>query len=211
MSEDRPGEATGDQADLRERKRALRAAVRDARRRADPEQRAALASAWSDRVLTLLTETIGSALDGLVVAAYVSYGTEPPTGDLLADLDARGARVLVPVLEPDRDLDWCTWRDGTATDQLLGRHAIGTADLVVVPALLAAVDGARLGQGGGSYDRALARVRTDAPIVALVHDDEVRAAAELPTESHDRGVTHVVTPTRTVRASAQVPPSAPSA
>ena len=41
------------------------------------------------------------------VAAYEARRTEPPT-DLLVDrLTALGYDVVVPVTQPDRDLDWC--------------------------------------------------------------------------------------------------------
>ena len=40
------------------------------------------------------------------VAAYVSVGAEPGTGALLDALRARGARVLLPALLADNDLDW---------------------------------------------------------------------------------------------------------
>ena len=53
----------------------------------------------------------------------------------------------------------------------LGRDAIAAADLVLVPALAVDVAGRRLGQGGGSYDRALPRAT--APVVAVVFGDEV--------------------------------------
>ena len=66
----------------------------------------------------------------------------------------------------------------------LGPTAIGTADVVVVPALAVARDGIRLGRGGGYYDRALQHVRPDAVLVALVFDDEF--VDELPTEPHDQ-------------------------
>jgi 5-formyltetrahydrofolate cyclo-ligase len=74
----------------------------------------------------------------------------------------------------------------------LGPTAIGAADVVVVPAVAVARDGARLGRGGGYYDRALRHVRPDAVLVALVFDDEL--VGELPVEAHDQRVTAVVTP-----------------
>ena len=50
-----------------------------------------------------------------------------------------------------------------------------------------------LGRGGGSYDRALARVPPGTPVVALLYPDELRAS--LPAAPHDRPVTAVLTPT----------------
>ena len=48
------------------------------------------------------------------VAAYVSVGTEPGTGALLEALAALGKRVILPVVLPDMDLDWGTWRGSTS-------------------------------------------------------------------------------------------------
>jgi 5-formyltetrahydrofolate cyclo-ligase len=154
------------------------------------------------------------------VAAYASYPSEPGTGPLRAALRTHGVRVLLPVLRPDGDLDWVEDRtddgaldgpdDGaehTAADPgapspeaatLLGVEAVSAADLVVCPATATTPEGDRLGKGGGSYDRVLARLDPRALVVALVHDDEVATA--LPTEAHDRRVDVIVTPTRTLRA-----------
>jgi len=66
---------------------------------------------------------------------------------------------------------------------------------VLAPAL--AVDGAghRLGQGGGSYDRAL--TRTSAPVLAVVFDDELLES--VPVQRHDRPVGGTLTPAGGVR------------
>jgi 5-formyltetrahydrofolate cyclo-ligase len=81
----------------------------------------------------------------------------------------------------------------------LGVDAIAAADVVLVPALAVARDGVRLGKGGGSYDRALARARTGALVVALLWDGELHDAGDLPVEPHDRPVDAVVTPSATTR------------
>jgi 5-formyltetrahydrofolate cyclo-ligase len=138
------------------------------------------------------------------VAAYVPAGVEPGGAALVADLSAV-ADVLLPVLRPDLDLDWALLgADGLApagrglsepVGPRLGITAIATVDLVIVPAL--AVDGAgtRLGRGGGSYDRALARVPSGVPVVALLYDGEA-ISGRLPRLAHDRPVSGVITPTR---------------
>jgi 5-formyltetrahydrofolate cyclo-ligase len=53
-------------------------------------------------------------------------------------------------------------------------------------------DGTRLGRGGGYYDRALAHARSDALLVAVLFDEELRD--DVPAGPHDRRVTAVVTP-----------------
>ena len=124
------------------------------------------------------------------VCGYVPLRTEPGSVELLGELADRGVRVLVPVLLADRDLDWAEW-DGQPGAPI-GAAAIGAADAVLAPALAAAADGTRLGRGGGSYDRALARVRTGAEIAALLYDEELVAA--LPSDPWDVPVGAVVTP-----------------
>jgi 5-formyltetrahydrofolate cyclo-ligase len=122
------------------------------------------------------------------VAAYRPLRTEPGSVELLDELVTRGVRVLVPVTLPDRDLDWVA----LPGDVPLAVDAIATVDAVLVPALAVAADGTRLGRGGGSYDRALARVRPDTPIVALLYDSELRA--HVPRDEWDIAVTAYVTP-----------------
>jgi 5-formyltetrahydrofolate cyclo-ligase len=75
----------------------------------------------------------------------------------------------------------------------LGPSAVADADVVLVPALAVDAHGARLGRGGGSYDRALARVAPGRAVVALLYDGEVHLT--VPSEPHDRPVTMAVTPT----------------
>lgn len=120
------------------------------------------------------------------VAAYESMPTEPPTEALVAAFVARGVRVLLPLTLADWDLDWREAGSGTA----LGLDAVGRAKVVFVPAHGVDVDGTRIGQGKGCYDRALPR--TAATLVAVVHPWEL-LEDDLPRESHDRAVDAVVT------------------
>ena len=121
------------------------------------------------------------------VAAYEPLRTEPGSVELLVDLRDRGIEVLVPVVLPDRDLDWRRWE----SDVLLGVDAIADVDVVLAPALAVARDGTRLGRGGGSYDRALARA-AGRPVAALLYAAEL--VDSLPSDPWDRPVTAVVTP-----------------
>ena len=122
------------------------------------------------------------------VAAYRPLRTEPGSAELLTELVRRGVRVLVPVTLPDRDLDWVELPGDVATTV----DEVATVDVVLVPALAVAADGTRLGRGGGSYDRALARVPAEVPVAALLYDHEV--VARLPADEWDRPVTAYVTP-----------------
>jgi 5-formyltetrahydrofolate cyclo-ligase len=122
------------------------------------------------------------------VAAYLPLRTEPGSTELLDELVRRAVRVLVPVTLPDRDLDWVR----LPGDEPLTADAIGTVDAVLVPGLAVAADGTRLGRGGGSYDRALRRVRPGVPVAVLLYDGEVRA--HLPRDDWDVPVSAYVTP-----------------
>jgi 5-formyltetrahydrofolate cyclo-ligase len=170
-------------------KTALRDQVRAARRRRPLDAAAQFAS-----------DVAGVALawppvrDAATVAAYVSVGSEPGTGLLLDALVAAGKRVLLPVVLPDLDLDWAVYDGPDAlapaalglyepTGPRLGRDAIRTADVVLVPGLGVSPAGERLGQGGGCYDRVLPRVPAGTPVAVMLFHDEVGLA--VPAEPHD--------------------------
>ncbi len=132
------------------------------------------------------------------VAAYVARPTEPPTHRLIEALEENGAQVILPVLLPDGSLDWTLHASGSSprgdgvNGPLLGPEAIGTAQLVLTPGLAVDRWGNRIGQGGGSYDRALTLRRRNALVVTLLHDGEV-SPDPLPSEPHDRPVDAVLT------------------
>jgi 5-formyltetrahydrofolate cyclo-ligase len=133
------------------------------------------------------------------VAAYVALPTEPPTHRLIEALERAGCEVILPVLLPDRSLDWTLHAagsglaaPGTVDGLLLGPDAISTADLILTPGLAVDQWGNRLGQGGGSYDRALPLRRRDALVVTVLHDGEMREDP-LPHERHDLPVDAVLT------------------
>ncbi|WP_435798593.1 5-formyltetrahydrofolate cyclo-ligase [Streptomyces prasinus] len=149
--------------------------------------------------------------DARTVAAYVSVGSEPGTPALLDALRARGVRVLLPALLPDNDLDWGPYtgegslapvRHGGGrmtllepSGERLGPDAVTGADAVLLPGLAVDARGMRLGRGGGSYDRVLARLEragAHPALVVLLYDTEV--VERVPEEPHDRPVHAVVTP-----------------
>lgn len=127
---------------------------------------------------------------GDTVAAYEAFRTEPPTAATTDALVAHGIRVVVPITLPDNDLDWCDVTDPSRMPS--GPDTIAAARLVLVPALSADTTGTRLGRGGGSYDRALARRRPDVAVVVALHPGELRDTP-LPADDHDEPVDGVVT------------------
>lgn len=166
----------------------IRAELQSVRRAREPEQIAAARAGVRAAVLSRCAER-----GWRTVAAYVPLRTEPGSPELLDELVTSGIRVLVPVLLPDRDLDWAEWDPAAGgPGPAVGRDAVRAADAVLVPALAVAPDGTRLGRGGGSYDRVLPRVRADAVVAALLYPGEVLDG--LPRDEWDRPVQAVVTP-----------------
>lgn len=127
---------------------------------------------------------------GDTVTLYESLPVEPATGALTAALHAAGIRVLMPVTEPDFDLDWFDAADPARRP--LGREAVREVRVALVPGLGVDRTGVRLGQGGGCYDRALPRLAPGTPRVVLLHPGEVHDDA-LPRDAHDEPVTHWLT------------------
>ena len=128
-------------------------------------------------------------------------------------------RALLPILLDEAGAPlgaprWGLWEAGRALVTLgrppaqpdgeaRGAESLKEADLIVIPALAASVDGTRLGQGGGWYDRALMHRSPGVPVVAAIFDDEVLEAGVIPAEPHDVPVDAIVTPTRTITTHAQ--------
>ena len=185
----------------------LRATVSAARARRSPAEREVVARGLAGQL-----RAAPEVRDASTVAAYVAIGDEPGTSWLLDGLRSIGVRVLLPVLLPDGDLDWATYAGPSAlepgrfgllepTGRRLGVHAVGTVDAVLVPGLAVSSTGMRLGRGGGSYDRALARVPGTAFTCVLLHDDETDL--DVPVEPHDRPVDAAATPSGVRRFSRQ--------
>ena len=180
-----------DKAELRRRLLARR-------RELGPAELAAAGRSIRDAVLDLPETQMAGTVTG-----YWSIGAEPDTHGLLFALWKRGTYVLLPVLLPDGDLDWASYegpdslRPGPRgllepAEPARGVGAVCSADLVLVPALAVDRSGLRLGRGGGSYDRALARVGAQVPTVALLYDAEL--LDRVPGGPHDQRVRMVARP-----------------
>ncbi|MCF6376356.1 5-formyltetrahydrofolate cyclo-ligase [Nocardioides KLBMP 9356] len=170
-------------------KSALRDQVKAARKRRPLEAAAAFSSSVAEVALAWRP-----VRDAATVAAYVSVGSEPGTGLLLDALVAAGKRVLLPVVVAGLDLDWAVYAGRSSlapavrgllepTGPRLGKDAIARADVVLVPGTGVSLDGARLGQGGGCYDRALPRITAGTPVAVVLYDDEV--GLPVPADPHD--------------------------
>lgn len=159
---------------------------------------------------------LASSIGGVTLPAlFVSTPLEPDLSLTLGAFD----RALLPVLideagTPYRSPRWGLWEAGHALvtpsrppaqpcGEAMGAESLTEADLIVIPALAASEDGARLGQGGGWYDRALTHRSPDVPVVAVIFDDEMLDPGEIPTEAHDVPINMIITPTRTIATDVQ--------
>ena len=154
---------------------------------------------------------LASSMGGVTLPALFAPTPLEPDMSLALGLFPR---ALLPVLLDEAGAPlgaprWGLWEAGQALVTLgrppaqpdgeaRGAESLKEADLIIIPALAASVDGTRLGQGGGWYDRALMHRSPDTPVVAAIFDDEVMEARIIPAEPHDVPVDAIVTPTRTI-------------
>lgn len=180
-----------------DRKRALRAELRERRRIMPSAERQAANADITAGLIRLAQDLHVKSL-----SAYLSTADEPSTREFLQWACEHGIRVLLPVSREDGLLDWASY-DGdeesvdllgmpTPTSELLGPIAINEVDLIIVPA--AAVDrtGMRMGWGRGYFDKTLGSMEACPPVYAVIFDHEL--VESVPKERHDRPVDGAVTP-----------------
>lgn len=184
---------------MRERKAEERLRARAARKAIPQDVRAARSARIRDAALAL-----PEVQDALVVGTYVSVHSEVETRGLIEALLARGTRVAVPVLAPPERILLAEL--ASLSDLAPGPHGIpepraprtllNEVDVVLVPGLLFTARGARLGNGGGYFDRLL-EAMPEARRVGLAFEEQV--VRELPLELHDARMDVVVTDVRVMR------------
>lgn len=178
----------------------LRGHLRKARRELDRE----LLYRESRKLCLYLLE-LPELQNAQTVFCYVSCGGEVETHRLIETLLSRGKRVLVPRCRENGMMD-CVPIE--SLEQLLpGKMGIPeppadletadprTVEFAVIPAVGCGLDGTRLGQGGGYYDRFLERV--DCAHAALCLEDFLLPS--VPAEPHDQRMKCIVTQRRVLR------------
>lgn len=166
----------------------------------DPADRAERSRRIADRVLAL-----PEVIEARTVMAFWSFGSEVETAGLLGRLRERGARVALPRVEDGEVVAVVHAAGGPVAPSRFGamepsgRDVLDPReiDLVIVPGVAFDRRGARVGYGGGFYDRFLARVRPDAPAIAVAFSEQV--VDEVPEGPMDRRVDAVVTDAEVIR------------
>ncbi|KQT85683.1 5-formyltetrahydrofolate cyclo-ligase [Methylobacterium sp. Leaf466] len=176
----------------------LKAILRDAvlarRDGLAPESRRDGSVAVADAVMAI------DALAGAqIVGAFWPIRSEVDPRPLIDRLFARGQRVALPKVTPE-GLVFREWKAGEAL--VAGRFGLSEPrdDLppldptaLIVP--LAAFDrrGHRIGYGRGYYDRAIARLSGNGPVLTIGIAFAVQEIEAVPAEPHDRPLDHLVT------------------
>lgn len=184
--------------ELLQAKAALRKEVIARRDAADGEMRNRAAQAIIRNLLGLPAYHAAGT-----VAAYASFGSELGTSAFIAKTLADGKRLLLPrinraqralelrhVIDPAADLVAGVWgiREPAEHCEIV---PAAMADFMLVPGVAFTQDGARLGYGGGFYDRLLASLdRRTARIAAAF---QLQMVEQLPEGPQDQRVDTVVT------------------
>lgn len=195
----------------------LRRVMRQRRAQMRNEEREAASQAICARLSSLLcsSSSANQVAQHDVVAVYLATKLEASVDDFARELLGRGVSVGAPVGEENDVAFRALHSFETVREGAFGvREPIAIAgenvlrpdeiSIFVVPGLAFSLDGARLGQGGGWYDRALAQAQEEeeensqALVIGACFDCQL--VETLPRESHDQNVGLVVTEKRIVRA-----------
>ncbi len=192
--------------DILARKQALRQSIMAAREKLPAPER-----------MRLSRDVIGSVCDlpayrqAQTVLGYLNFGAE-----LAAELWVRqalsdGKRVLLPrVNRASKHLDIYRVQDlredvapglwgirEPVVERCTREETLGTVDFILLPGVAFTREGARLGYGGGFYDKLLARMPDRPALVAGAF--ALQVVQDIPQESTDRRIEWLVTEDETIR------------
>ncbi|NBB92221.1 MAG: 5-formyltetrahydrofolate cyclo-ligase [Gammaproteobacteria bacterium] len=157
----------------------------------------------ADSAIAATAARLVSEFDFRIIAAFVVHRGEPDLKGLLEWLDAEERTVLLPVVR-DLDMHFRRWtpesemranRYGIAEPVASEEFAPAQIDLVLMPLVGFAANGARLGMGAGFYDRAFAfrhGRQDDLPrLVGVAYS--VQEATSLPVDDWDVPLDGIIT------------------
>lgn len=191
----------------------LRRAVIARRDALDLDLRAAKSADICARLVELLGRLDAAAPH--TVAVYAAMGSEVDSAAFAAAAAKRGWRVAYPCMLSATDAAACgqrmrmravaagdadaatfiahPTRAFAATDIDSSRFPIVPAealDMIVVPLVAFDRTGARLGYGGGCYDRYLSTLRPDCHIVGIAFEEQ--RVDRVPTDAHDLPLPNII-------------------
>ena len=147
-------------------------------------------------VVSALYDWLARRLPG-TIAAYLPMSDEVDVTSLFDRLP--GWRWVLPRVEPDKSL---TFRDRDVPrethrwgmDQPVDAGSVVPVlevDVILLPGMAFDRSGARLGRGGGFYDRVLSQRRGDSRAVGVAPSDHIVSA--VPEQHHDQRVDFLAT------------------
>lgn len=183
--------------DLEAEKRRLRRSLGARRRKVSAEDAASAAEAIRVALFAAFVFEPGRR-----VGLYAALPDEVPTRALFAALVGAGVDCLLPRVADDGRLvfaavtDWSELRAGAfgvlAPPDSAPVASLDGADLVLVPGVAFDRRGARLGRGGGHYDRSFPTSGgPDLRLCGVAY--ELQIAESIPCASHDRAMDAIVT------------------
>lgn len=153
--------------------------------------------------------TLPEYLQADTIMTYLDFRNEVQTGALVAHSLAAGKRVVIPATDihdhrllPSRlmnypgDLQPGNWGILEPKPDCLRPVEPTEIDLIFVPGVAFALNGHRLGYGGGYYDRFLSRTGPHAVFVGLAFELQVRQ--QVYPAAHDIPVHYLVTEKRLI-------------
>ena len=162
------------------------------------------ARATGDQALFRRFLALPQVASARTILLYHGMDTEPDTVRLLPPLWELGKRVCLPRTGSGGEMDFADISAGLHVarygipepDGSLPALEPGREDVIIVPAVCCDRSGARLGQGGGYYDRYLARY-PDAVTVCLCR--ERLLSEKVPVEWNDVRPGYVITEERIIK------------
>jgi len=183
---------------LRSAKKALRAGVIARRDALDAETRRRDSQAITAKLLGLPAYRAAG-----VVCAYASFGSEFDTADFCSGVIAAGKRLLLPRINRAARVLELREVENLGSDLVAGVWGIRepaercpiapltSVEFLLVPGVAFTATGARLGYGGGFYDRLLSGLNAQTPRVGAAF--ALQVVDTIPTGPNDQRVHLIVT------------------
>jgi len=153
-----------------------------------------------DTAVSLLIDTVISFPSIEIVSGYMAISTEINPLVAMETLVNSGKRLCLPVVQDaEKPLLFREWtpnsvmKSGPFGAQIPDNGLTLKPDLLIVPLVAFDRDGARLGYGGGFYDRSLEQLRRQKTIIAIGFAYSCQEVEKIPTEKTDQQLDLLVT------------------
>ncbi|MDO6764445.1 5-formyltetrahydrofolate cyclo-ligase [Agarivorans sp. 1_MG-2023] len=142
------------------------------------------------------------------IALYLAFDGEVNLTGLIEWLWQQNKHVYVPLIDPHQDGQMCFHRYQATSPMQTNRFGISEPvfdksqvttsqqlDVVLAPLVAFDSQGNRLGMGGGYYDRLLATINGEQPLViGMAHD--CQQINQVPVQAWDQPLKQIITPSK---------------